>query len=141
MPDPTRAQIQPPPQRDMQDLPEAFKLWCNQVYSWLKQQLGSFTNFSVYSTPGPSTQLGANDSGYILIDASAGAVGVILPAASIRKRIHIKKIDASANNAAYSTGAGDNRQGLVGVFFLTTQYQSVTLYSDGKNTWYIESTT
>lgn len=142
------SQIQPPAQRDMVGFPESLKMWYNQLLSWLHQQLGSFTNFKTVTNANVATQglLNPGTDGYVLVDASLGAIVITLHRALTRKRYHIKKIDATANNVivtAWNTVIPlvvDTIQGAA-TTSLTAQYKSVTLYSDGVSTWYIESQT
>jgi len=78
--------------------------------------------------------------GYVLCNASGGAFTVNLPAASARKRYHLKKIDSSLNAITVTPNGADTIQG-AGTYSLILQYNSVTIYSDGTSTWYIEATT
>ena len=78
--------------------------------------------------------------GFVLCDASSGAFTVNLPAASSRKKYHIKKIDSSINAITISANGADTIEGSASKS-LATQYKSYTIYSDGSSTWYIESAT
>ncbi|KKN35532.1 hypothetical protein LCGC14_0782660 [marine sediment metagenome] len=72
----------------------------------------------------------------ILVDASAGAVIITLPAAADRngKRYDIKKIDATANTVTIDGNAVETiDDGLIAV--LTTQYEAVALISDATEWW------
>lgn len=81
-----------------------------------------------------------SSNGYVLCNANAGAFVVNLPAASARKRLHLKKIDASANAITVTPNGADTIQGAA-TYSLNTQYKSITIYSDGTSTWYIEAST
>lgn len=78
--------------------------------------------------------------GYVLVDASSGAVTITLPSASTKKRFHIKKIDSSVNAVTITRFGSDTIEGSTSKS-LATQYKSYTIYSDGTATWYIEGST
>jgi len=78
--------------------------------------------------------------GFVLCDASGGAFTVNLPAASTRKKYHIKKKDSTANAITITPNGADTIEGAA-TYALNTQYKSVTLYSNGTSTWYIEAST
>lgn len=82
----------------------------------------------------------SSSNGYVLCDASGGAFTVNLPSASARKKLHIKKIDSSINAITISPNGADTIEGAAS-YSLATQYKSVTLYSNGSTTWYIEAST
>lgn len=72
----------------------------------------------------------------ILCDATVGAFTVSLPAslASIGRQFYIKKIDASSNVVTIDADATEEVDGGL-TADLTTQYESVTLVSDGTAWW------
>ena len=78
--------------------------------------------------------------GIILVDATSGVVTITLPAASARKELHIKKIDASANAVTIGRAGADTIEGSTSKS-LAAQYNSYTIYSDGSTTWYIKAST
>lgn len=79
-------------------------------------------------------------NGYVLCNANAGAFIVNLPSASIRKRLHLKKVDSSINAITVTPNGADTIEGAA-TYSLNTQYKSITIYSDGTSTWYIEAST
>jgi len=105
-------------------------------YHLTNSQHSSITSLNTYTT----TQALTSDNGYVLCDATGGIFTVTLPAASSRKRLHIKKIDGSANAVTVQRAGADSIEGATSLA-LTTQYKSCTLYSDGTSTWYIEGQT
>lgn len=72
--------------------------------------------------------------GFIKCDASGGAFGANLPDAATMTGLHlwIKKIDASANAITFTATNGNNIDGAASVN-LTTQWQTMRLFSDGVN--------
>lgn len=96
-------------------------------------------NLTALTTVTTNTTLGTSN-GYVLVDCTSGAVTVTLPAATTRKRYHIKKIDSSVNAVTVDADGSDTIEGS-GTTSLSSQYNSVTLYSDGVSTWYIEGST
>lgn len=72
----------------------------------------------------------------ILVDYPSAPFGVVLPtAASITgQQYKIKKIDSSANAVTVSTTSSQTIDNSL-TYPLSTQYQSVTLQSDGSNWW------
>lgn len=107
-----------------------------EYYHLTASQHNSFTSLNTYST----AQLLSSSNGYVLCDATSSPFTVTLPAATARKRLHIKKIDSSANAVTISPSGLDTIEGLTFVT-LPTQYKSYTLYSNGTSTWYIEGQT
>lgn len=102
----------------------------------------------VYSPNGVVFQVGAiaaKSSAYtivitdhtILANASGGAFAVTLPASSpaMGYEFVIKKTDSSANVVTVTPTSGTIDG--AATFLLTTQYQSVTVQSDGTNWWII----
>lgn len=71
----------------------------------------------------------------VLADATTGAITVALPLAKINKRVNVKKVDASGNNVTID---GNGAQTIDGTLtkIITTQYDSITMISDGSN-WFI----
>lgn len=76
----------------------------------------------------------------LLVDATAGAKVVNLPAASSCKgrQYLIKKTDNSANTVTVTRAGSDTIEGS-NTAALTAQYDYVKLISDGVATWFIES--
>jgi hypothetical protein len=72
----------------------------------------------------------------ILINHPSAPFGVVLPtAASLTgQQYKIKKIDSSANAVTVSTTSSQTIDNAL-TYPLSTQYQSVTLQSDGSNWW------
>lgn len=72
----------------------------------------------------------------ILADASGGAIVLSLPAAtSISHPFTVQKIDASANTVTIDATGADSINGGPNIA-LATQYEDVSLNSDGANDWY-----
>lgn len=72
----------------------------------------------------------------ILVDASAGAVILSLPLATIISHsFTVQKIDASANTVTIDATGADSINGNPNIA-LTTQYEDVSLNSDGVSDWY-----
>lgn len=80
-----------------------------------------------------SDNIDGEDS-HIFADASASVLTIALPPAGDVYKYFIKKIDA-ANNVVINADPGDLIEGNPSVT-LTTQYESITLISDGGTTWY-----
>lgn len=77
----------------------------------------------------------------ITSDSTGGAVTITLPPATLTGHIvHVKRIDASANNTTVSRAGADTIEG-ANTVTLAAQYESVTLIADGTATWYIIATT
>lgn len=79
----------------------------------------------------------ATDNDYtILVDASGAARTITLPAVSGRvgTTYNIKKTDSSANTVTVDGNASETIDGAT-TKVLTTQYQSVTIQSDGSTWW------
>lgn len=75
----------------------------------------------------------------LLADATAGAFAITLPAASAvakGKEYTFKKTDSSVN-AVTVTAAGTDTIDGAGTYALSTQYQTVTVVSDGASKWWI----
>lgn len=93
-------------------------------------------NLNVATVTASSVTLDEDDD-VILCDCSSNAITVNLPAASdyIGKVFYIKKIDVSVNS---TTVDGDGSETIDGstTISLTTQYESVTIVSNGTN-WFI----
>jgi hypothetical protein len=72
----------------------------------------------------------------LLCDASGGAFTVTLPAAATvsGSSISVKKSDASANAVTVDGNAAETIDGAA-TLALSTQYEAVTLWSDGTNWW------
>ena len=122
------------PNRDHNNLNSIFGGAAADYYHWKQLDYTSFTTLLSTSTT-PYTVL--TTDGYILVDATAGAKAVNLPAATNRKRYTVKKIDGSANAVTINIAGSDTIEGLT-TYSLANQYSSVTFYSDGSSKWYIE---
>ena len=122
--------------RNHNDLTNIFGGATSDYYHLTASQHASLTALTTVSS---LTTLNATH-GYVLCNAASGAFTLNLPAASTRKRYHLKKIDASANAITVTPNGADTIQG-AGTFSLNTQYKSITIYSDGTSTWYIEAST
>lgn len=122
--------------RNHNDLTNIFGGGTGDYYHLTASQYASVVTLN---TVAALTTLGASN-GYVLCDANTGAFTVTLPAASTRKRFHIKKIDSSANAISIAAAGADTIEGSA-TKSLATQYKSYTLYSDGSTTWYIEAST
>lgn len=70
----------------------------------------------------------------IIADATSGNITITLPAANstARRLYNIKKIDSSANTVTVTRAGSDTIDGAVSVV-LTTQYQSISIQSEGAN--------
>jgi hypothetical protein len=79
---------------------------------------------------------------HVLCNATSGAITVNLPLASASeaRTVHIKKTDSSVNAVTVSRVSSDVIEAGT-TYALAAQYNSVTLYSDGSVTWYIQSAT
>jgi hypothetical protein len=122
--------------RNHNDLTNIFGGGTADYYHLTASQYSSVVTLTTVSS---LTTLGSSN-GYVLCDATAGAFTVNLPAASTRKRYHIKKKDVTANAVTISAAGADTIEGSASKS-LATQYKSYTLYSDGSTTWYIEAST
>lgn len=107
-----------------------------QRYHLTSAQHSSISTLNTYT----SDQTLTSANGYILCDATSGNITITLPAASSRKKFHIKKIDSSVNTVSIARDGSDTIEGNTSLS-LAAQYESHTLYSDGVSTWYIEGTT
>lgn len=72
---------------------------------------------------------------HIIADATGSVITIALPAASTLYKYTIKKVDAT-NNVIINADAGDSIDGASNLT-LTTQYQYVTIISDGGTDWHI----
>ena len=71
----------------------------------------------------------------VLASASVGQVSMNLPSAAGANKdrvIIIKKMDGTTNRVAVNPDGSETIDGST-IYYLTTQYQSVTLVSDGSN--------
>jgi len=71
----------------------------------------------------------------VLADATAGAITVNLPTPTSGRRLNVKKIDSSANVVTVDTPGAETIDGAA-TFPLASQYDSVTLVSDGTD-WFV----
>ena len=122
--------------RNHNDLSNIFGGTTSDYYHFTASQHASLTALTTVSS---LTTLNATQ-GYVLCNAASGAFTLNLPAASTRKRYHLKKIDSSANVVTITPNGADTIEGAA-TYALNTQYKSVTLYSNGTSTWYIEAST
>jgi len=111
---------------------------------WTESSVGILTewdeNYKRYiqaTTPIPvSSDYNAKQGDIILADASSAPITITLPnPSSTRRHISVKKIDSSGNSITinpYNTETIDGSNS----YSLSSQYQYVTLTSDGSN-WYI----
>lgn len=74
----------------------------------------------------------------LLVDATAGAVTVTLPAAasSSGRVLYVKKTDASGNAVTLDGNASETIDGAT-TLAIATQYQSYTVICDGTGWWII----
>lgn len=82
-----------------------------------------------------SVTLTSNDR-VALVNASGGVRTITLPLATGLYQYVIKKIDSSSNNVIINAAGGNQIEG-VSSKTLTTQYDFITLASDGATNWYI----
>lgn len=77
------------------------------------------------------------DDGLILADATAGALTVTLPSAANRKghEVVVKRMNSGTNAVTVTAASGETIDGAA-TRALATQYDSLTLVSDGTN-WVI----
>lgn len=87
-----------------------------------------------------TTNLTTTSNGYQLADTSSGDVTFNLPSAATRKWFHFKRISLGANNCTIARNGSDTIEGATS-YSLANQYDSVTMYSDGTSTWYVQATT
>lgn len=105
---------------------------CSSSTTYARRNIG---HSNVASKTSAYTVLNADE--IVLADATGGAFAVTLPAASARRdQIVIKKTDSSANAVTVTRAGSDTIDGAT-TYALSTQYQSVTLVSDGTSTWYV----
>ena len=103
--------------------------------------LNKWTEFGYLGTAPITTITGAttlDDSDYfVLCDASGGAFTVTLPAAASHtgRIYHIKKTDSSANAVTTDGNASETIDGAT-TQVNSTQYNSISIVSDGSN-WHI----
>lgn len=95
------------------------------------------TALSTIGTYTASASVGNVDGGVILVDTTAGAVTITLPAASKSKdySFTVKRITATANGVTVTATSG-NIDGGASVT-IGTQYKALTFKSDGTNYWII----
>lgn len=179
------ARLQPPPIKDVKDLPYSLQKWYDQLRNFISSTAGtipwitvsktgsnltdivtrnhddlqtvsgggaadyyhlkqtehtSLVGLTTYTNAASPVTLTSTSSGYILCNCTSGAITINLPAASTRKRFHIKKIDSSVNAVTINRAGADTIEGSASAS-LSTQYASITLYSDGSSIWYEEAST
>lgn len=91
---------------------------------------------AAYTVSTKTTTYTAAAGDVLLCDASGGAFTVTLPAAATvsGSSISVKKSDASANAVTVDGAAAETIDGAA-TLALSTQYEAVTLWSDGTNWW------
>jgi hypothetical protein len=90
---------------------------------------------STYTVRTQTTTYTSRAGDVILADATGGAFTVTLPVATgVTVSITVKKIDASANAVTIDGNAAETIDGAA-TRLLSTQYEAVTLWSDGTNWW------
>jgi hypothetical protein len=113
------------------------------IQEWLRQ----FAYFALSgSLPTTASRVLSNKPEHVLVDATASAVVISLPAISnmptnqiVEK--HFKKTDVSGNTVTITPSSGNTVEG-AGTYVLSAQYESVTLYTNGIGTaWYIKAAT
>jgi hypothetical protein len=124
------------PNRDHNNLLNIFGGAAADYYHWKQTEYTSFTDVITLTSTGSIT----TTNGYILADSTSGAITLTLPAASTKKRFHIKRKNAGANNVTIQRAGADTIEGST-TLTLAAQYKSYTIWSDGSATWYIEAST
>jgi hypothetical protein len=94
---------------------------------------GSGTYFNVASTSANITLTDTND--IVLASAASGAITVTLPSPTSGKQLTVKKTDSTVNSVTVSPSGGQTIDGGAS-YSLNTQYQSISLVTDGSN-WYL----
>lgn len=85
-----------------------------------------------HTTTVETTDYTATETDIVLADASGGAMTVTLPAPSLDIDVHIKKIDASANDVTLATPGSETIDG-DSTKSLNSQYLSLEITSDGSD--------
>lgn len=134
----TGANLTDIPTRNHNDLLNIFGGAAADYYHMKQSEYVSVTALNTITT---STTLVTTTHGYVLCDATSGAITVTLSSAGTRKRYHIKKIDSSANAITISRAGSDTFEGGGTSLTISTQFKSYTIYSDGVSKWYIETST
>lgn len=88
-----------------------------------------------YTVQSKTTHYTCTNNEIVLVDATAAAVTITLPAAVTGAQIIVKKTDSSANVVTIATPSAETIDG-VATTRLTVQHESITLVSDGTN-WFI----
>jgi len=90
----------------------------------------------VQSISADTVLTGQDDSGWFLVDATAGAITLSLPIASTAPAmtVTVKKTDSSANGVVVSRTGTDLIDGATSTT-ITTQYGAVVLRSTGAGSW------
>ena len=103
----------------------------------ITQLTGSLSKLGISTKTGTSYTAVISDD-YLIIDATAGAYTVTLYSAAISKgkELVIKKKDSSVNAVTINTVSSQNIDGGTS-YVINTQYNSVTLVSDGTQFWII----
>jgi len=108
------------------------------LYSWNGTELLGLTTGIVSTKTTNDTLTNTDAYGLTLVDASSGAVTITLPSAltSSALEFRVKKIDSSANNVIVDGDGSETIDGAT-TATITTQYESITLISNGTG-WYIK---
>ena len=114
-------------------------LWCQQNYNILTEWDGSKKRYIQAATPvNISSDYSAKQGDEIIVNATYAPVTVTLPDPSYtRRHITIKKVDKSTNSVTINPYSGEKIDGNTS-YGLTSQYQSITLTTDG-NKWHVIS--
>lgn len=104
----------------------------------VSQQISAASTKFTGSNPTGATTLIASSNTWHKADATTAPFALTLPAASTcsGKIFIIKKSDASANAVTVTRAGADTIDGAT-TYALSTQYQSVTLISDGSALWMV----
>lgn len=86
-----------------------------------------------------STDLDVEEGGVVVLaDAPVGQVSINLPAAAdnVDRMITVKKTDSTSNRVLVAPDGSDTIDGETIGYYLSAQYQSVTIISNGAN-WFV----
>ena len=75
-------------------------------------------------------------NGYVIADATSSILTMTLPSSATIAKFSFKKIDSSANNVVITAQGGQSIDGNA-TYSLTSQYDSVTIVSDGTTNWWV----
>lgn len=82
----------------------------------------------------------AVDGDYILANATSAAIEITLPDATLSSRVIVKKTDNSGNAVAVVAPSTITINGGTAGCIITTQYNGVSIFSDGSN-WFADALT